>query len=224
MKCIKCNIEKSETEFYYRKDNNKYRLDCKSCFKNNVSNYRKNNCDKIVESKKKYYYNNQQERCEKSRNWYNDNKELKNKNHTIYMRLRRQNDIEFKIYSNIQSRIYSALKNNIKEETTNDIIGCTIKYYRKWLEYQFNENMNWDNHGTYWHIDHVKPCASYDFHLTNHIKDCFNWKNVRPIEKYINLSKNDKIDEHLIHKHSELVNKFLLLKQNNFVGSEKTEV
>ena len=31
--CNVCNQTKSTTEFYFRKDNNSYRLDCKTCFK-----------------------------------------------------------------------------------------------------------------------------------------------------------------------------------------------
>ena len=25
--------------------------------------------------------------------------------------------------------------------------------------YKFDENMNWDNQGTYWHMDHIKPIS-----------------------------------------------------------------
>lgn len=34
--CKKCNIIKELTEFYFRKDNNKYRENCKDCCKLNV--------------------------------------------------------------------------------------------------------------------------------------------------------------------------------------------
>lgn len=131
----------------------------------------------------------------------------------MYIRTRRQNDIEFKIYSNIQSRIYSALKSdNNKKDSTLNIIDCSIEFYKNWLEFQFNENMNWNNHGEYWHIDHVKPCASFNLLDDNQIKDCFSWKNIRPIEKVLNLSKNDKLDIDLINNHKKIVENYLLLK------------
>jgi hypothetical protein len=99
-----------------------------------------------------------------------------------------------------------------KSDITLDIIGCSIMFYREWLEYQFDDKMNWENHGDYWHIDHVKPCSSYNFFNENEIKECFSWKNVRPIQKSINLQKNDKIDNELIALHKDKVKSFLLLR------------
>lgn len=211
MKCEKCQIEKELSEFYFRKDSNNYRRNCKECVKQLRKIYRTKNYDKVIDSKKEYYYNNQEKCCERSRDWYENNKEIKNQKHTVYIRTRRQNDIEFKLYSNIQGRIYSALKGN-KKDYTLDIISCSIEFYKNWLEFQFNENMNWNNHGEYWHIDHVKPCASFDLLDDNQIKECFSWKNVRPIEKVLNLIKNDKIDIDLINNHKKIVENYLLLK------------
>lgn len=214
MKCEKCQINKDLSEFYFRKDSNNYRTNCKECVKQLRKIYRTENYDKVIESKKEYYYKNQEKCCERTRDWYENNKEIKNQKHTVYIRTRRQNDIEFKIYSNIQSRIYSALKSdNIKKkDSTLNIIGCSIDFYKNWLEFQFNENMNWNNHGEYWHIDHVKPCASFDLLDDTQIKECFSWKNVRPIEKVLNLSKSDKLDIDLINSHNKILKNYLLLR------------
>ena len=34
--------------------------------------------------------------------------------------------------------------------------------FRAYLESQFTTGMTWENKGT-WHIDHRRPCASFDF-------------------------------------------------------------
>lgn len=223
MICKICNLEKDLSLFYFRLDTNKYRTSCKECTKSHVKQYRNDNTEKIVGSKKKYYYKNQEQCCERSRNWYNKNRDIRLNAHTIYIRNRRQNDNEFKLYSNIRSRIYAALKNNDLEKKffTIEILGCSIHFYKTWLEYQFDEKMNWDNHGDYWHIDHVKPCASFDLLNDIEIKECFNWKNVRPLEKTLNLSKNDRVDNVLINNHKKLVKSFATkVNLKEFTGSE----
>ena len=52
--CTKCGIEKPLSEFYFRKDNNKYRNECKKC--NNIisHNYNNKNRVKIIKNKKRY--------------------------------------------------------------------------------------------------------------------------------------------------------------------------
>lgn len=227
MICTICNLKKDSSLFYYRLDTNKYRTSCKECTKSHIKKYRINNYEKVVESKRKYYYENQEKCCERSRNWYNENKESISEYRIVYIRNKRQNDTEFKIYSNIQSRIYTALKNkNLQKQcSTIDIIGCSIKFYKMWLEYQFDKEMNWDNHGDYLHIDHVKPCSSFNLLNDIEVKECFNWKNVRPVEKTKNLIKNDKIDYELINNHKQLVKSFATkVNLKKFTGSEHTEV
>ena len=34
--------------------------------------------------------------------------------------------------------------------TTMTYIGCNIQYVREWLEYNFTNEMNWDNYGSFW--------------------------------------------------------------------------
>ena len=46
--------------------------------------------------------------------------------------------------------------------------------------------MTFDNYGE-WHIDHVKPCSSFDLTNEQEIYECFNWKNIRPCWKKLNL-------------------------------------
>ena len=43
---------------------------------------------------------------------------------------------------NLRCRIRKALRisKNIKSI---DLLGCTIKFYKNWLEYQFKSNMSW---------------------------------------------------------------------------------
>ena len=52
--------------------------------------------------------------------------------------------------------------------------------------------MTWDNYGK-WHIDHIKPCASFDMSIEKEQKKCFNYLNLQPLWAAQNFSKGTKI-------------------------------
>ena len=43
-----------------------------------------------------------------------------------------------------------------------------------------------------WHIDHIKPCASFDLTDPKQQQQCFHYSNLQPLWWYDNLSKGDK--------------------------------
>ena len=62
------------------------------------------------------------------------------------------------------------------------------------LESQFKDGMSWNNHGVKgWHIDHIKPCASFDLTDPEEQKKCFHFSNLQPLWWIDNLKKKDKI-------------------------------
>jgi septum formation topological specificity factor MinE len=58
MICKTCNSEKELSEFYFRKDSQKYRSECKVCFEDKKSNRYLKNRNKIRKYQKKYYEKN----------------------------------------------------------------------------------------------------------------------------------------------------------------------
>ena len=71
------------------------------------------------------------------------------------------------------------------------LIDCTIEALKHWLSYQFAPGMTWDNYGE-WHIDHVRPCASFDLTDPEQQKQCFHWTNLQPLWAEDNLKKSHK--------------------------------
>jgi len=90
---------------------------------------------------------------------------------------------------------------------TIELLGCNLLFFQKWLNYQFEDWMNFDNYGS-WEIDHVTPCESFDMTKDNEQKRCFHWTNCRPLLKKENNSKNDKIIESEIDNHNKIVQQF----------------
>lgn len=120
-----------------------------------------------------------------------------------------------KIAHSLRTRLWLLVKN--KQKHTFEYIGVSRKDFLNWLEYQFDKNMNWDNYGSYWHIDHVRPCASFDFTIEEEIHKCSHWTNLRPLEKTLNNSKSAKILDDEISNHMKIVKKYKKLlkdKQN----------
>jgi hypothetical protein len=89
-----------------------------------------------------------------------------------------------------------------KIKHTEELLKCTMKFGKKWIENQFDDNMNWENYGTYWQIDHYVPL---DFAKTKkEAEKLCNYKNLRPLKKEDNLSKGSKLPQDLNEKLEEL--------------------
>ena len=71
-------------------------------------------------------------------------------------------------------------------------LGCTVEEFRLHLESLFTDGMTWENYGTLWEIDHIKPCALFDLTQSKQVAECFNYKNMQPLEKLANRSKGMK--------------------------------
>lgn len=74
-----------------------------------------------------------------------------------------------------------------------ELVGCSLEFLKSHLEKQFDDKMTWDNYGNFWHIDHVRPIASFDLSLEEEQKKCFNWRNLQPLEGKENIRKGAKI-------------------------------
>lgn len=100
------------------------------------------------------------------------------------------NDSQFKISKNLRTRINNALNGKIKSASTLELLGCSIEFLKIHLEKQFKYGMSWTNHTKNgWHIDHIKPCASFDLTLLDQQKACFHYSNLQPLWAKENLSK-----------------------------------
>lgn len=207
--CSGCDIEKCITEFHTRtrKSGHIYVFKyCKECekvrkkqpkYKKKVSENRKKKYNEDEEYRKSMidkasnYYQENTDRVKEYQREYHKREDVVNRRHQRRYD-RRQTDKEYRIMCNLSGRIQRVLK-SYKSMRTNQLIGCTPKFFKDWLEHQFDSKMSWDNYGTYWHIDHVTPCNSFDLTNLDEQKICFHWTNCQPLEKIENIKKNDNI-------------------------------
>lgn len=156
---------------------------------------------KLIKQQKKYYQENKEKIKYNQRLYYLKNKKKINIRSKKYNIKRRKKDINFKIMCILRKRIWAALKRKSKLISTINLLGCSVKKLRKHLEKQFKPGMSWKTYGKgwngrgmkQWHIDHIKPCASFDLSKPEEQKKCFHYTNLQPLWAKENLIKHTKI-------------------------------
>lgn len=184
-------IEKNPN--YYKEYNKKYIQDNSEKVNNKNEKWRNANPEKVKEiqrrSGKKYRENNLEKLRERGRIYARNNKKKTN----AHRRERRKSDFKYKITCILRARMWNALKGNTKSATTKELLGCSTGHLKLYLEKQFTKEMSWDNYGSYWQIDHMLPCASFDMSLEEEQRKCFHYTNLQPLTCQENREKRDKI-------------------------------
>jgi hypothetical protein len=98
-------------------------------------------------------------------------------------------NINYRLKKSLASRLRSVIV--VKNNSTMNYIGCNIQYLREWFEYNFTSDMNWDNYGSVWSIDHIIPVCKFDLTDENEKLKCWNWSNLMPVTIKFNSSKKD---------------------------------
>mgnify|MGYP003648108204 FL=1 len=177
--------------------------------------YYLNNKEKIIKTRMQFYFNGGGK--EQQRKYYFDNIEKikeRKRQHYLYRggkERRKQYDIKnreernkrvmkkyhsnpnIKLSMNIRRRINSALKGKNKSKQTLELLGCSVKKIWEHLESKFKPGMTKENHGK-WHIDHIRPCASFDLTDQNQQAICFHYTNLQPLWAVDNIKKRDKLN------------------------------
>lgn len=81
----------------------------------------------------------------------------------------------------LRVRLNCALKGNFKSGSAVDDLGCTIEELRQHLENHFRDGMTWENQGTYWEIDHIRPMISFDLEDREQLLQACHWSNLQPL-------------------------------------------
>ena len=117
---------------------------------------------------------------------------LENKKAYRAMRCR---DPFVKMKSCLYRRLNALVRGDCKKSHFEQYLGCSFEEFKQYLESKFVDGMTWENHSRYgWHIDHIKPCVSFDLSKEDQIRECFNYKNLQPLWAKENLTKSSKLN------------------------------
>ncbi len=242
--CISCGLEKEIDFFRLRKDTLKHSNRCDSCLQEYQKKYRKNNYEKLKNSKKEYCKINSNKKREYDRNRKNsltiERKEIEKERQKKYYiknrkkiikkvveyakenpekvrenkrksrvknrekrnfkeRERKKADYLYKLNHDIKNLILSSFKknNHKKKSKTVDILGCSVEFFKIYIESKFELWMNWENHGILikdkrtWQIDHIIPSSSAK--TIEELIKLNHYLNLRPLCSLENLKKSCKI-------------------------------
>lgn len=181
--CTKCR-KKLSIDCYHKQAAAKGGLSpsCKECKRKYKIRYHKENQDKIKEQNANWRIKNP----DYSSNYYQVNKDRLNKKHNERLKKYYYNDTNYRIKTLLRNRLNKFIHSKI--DTTISFLGCDLEYFKQYMEYKFIEGMSWDNIGD-WHIDHIKPCCSFDLTDPEEQRKCFHYTNLQPLWAIDNLRK-----------------------------------
>lgn len=124
----------------------------------------------------------QERKYEKVRQWHKANP------------TNRRKTTQDRLANNLRTRIRIALHGSAKCAPTYRLIGVSgIEEFRSLMEKKFKPGMTWENYGRDgWHIDHIRPCASFDLSDPRQQRECFHHTNLQPLWALENIRKGDR--------------------------------
>lgn len=128
-------------------------------------------------------------------NWSDDRRKSYREYARNRARQKAKTDALWRVRKVMRTRIGAAISRcgGEKSKKTMQLVGCSMEELKSHIEKQFKTGMTWSNYGKNgWHIDHIKPCASFDLTNEDQAKACFHFTNLQPLWWFENLSKGDR--------------------------------
>lgn len=207
--CIKCGIETSKWKYcelcfekhnliYHRKyskshDKERYEKN-REKRKEQMKIWNAKNEEKVSEYHKKRHKENYIKRKRKivTKEVMKERDEKKKEYARAYYKRYYKKNISQKIAQRFRERLWRLLKGKKVKFKIEELIGCTKEYLVSYLKNKFEKGMTLENHGE-WHIDHIKPCISFDLRNDDELKKCFHYTNLQPLWAKDNLAKGIKV-------------------------------
>jgi len=186
--CSTCKSEKDFNDFSKdKKRKDGFYPQCKLCKKL----YYTSNRERLLEKKREYHQlnkgsiskyctNNSDKRNAANKAWRENNKaHIKQYKHD-----RLAKNLNLRIAHNLRSRLRSAIKTESKIGSAINELGCSIEYFKNFIEIQFLPGMSWENYGKghgKWSLDHIIPLSKMDLSNIDKFKEACHYTNLRPL-------------------------------------------
>ena len=112
---------------------------------------------------------------------------------------RRKNDIQYKLSHRYRNLLVKAIRRGYSDKTIiGKLLTISEQDFRDHIERQFYGGMTWEAYGGRdgkgWELDHIKEMFNFDLTDDEQLKECFHYKNIRPLWAKDNRKRNRKED------------------------------
>ena len=202
--CVTCKVEKDAGDFYNRGGKQKHttQSSCKLCHTSRSGErvkrmyatdptFRARMLEKSALSNKVRYATDPAFRARMAASTAQRQKTAESKEwHKNYKNKRYATDTAFRIQMISRGRLSAALKGKgIKPARTMELVGCTAEELIGYLQELIPEGADLKK----FHVDHIRPCASFDFSDPEEIRKCFHYTNLQPLTPQANMRKGAKL-------------------------------
>ena len=105
-----------------------------------------------------------------------------------YNKEKRKSDPFWRLSRNMSKAIWECLKNGKQQLKWLKFVNYSLED----LESKFKPKMTWENYGSYWHIDHIRPLSW--FNLETEFEKAWDLNNLQPLEASKNYSKCNRYE------------------------------
>ena len=180
--CKKCGIKVGQ---------NNVTCLCHRCYQ---KQWRETNKKHIKEYNDKWSKEHKEERRTYNSKWSKENKEKRKISRQKTYANMKNDPIKYlkdKIRRHIRKSVKYRTKYSLcKDKTTEDILGCSIDEFIRYIENRFSYGMTWDNYGK-WHLDHIIPLSSA--RTKEEVYKLCHYTNYQPLWAKDNLRKSNKM-------------------------------
>lgn len=200
-KCRKCEVEKPLDAFRETKTSRDGRaITCKQCCNKHCRNLRhakRRAGNALVRTEKEKGLKASDFSSLEEYNEYLN--ELRTKGIEEFIKSREKKDVrkspQWKRASSLRSSLRLLIRNLNPPKSIIRIVGKDHEELKIYLESLFKIGMSWENYGKHgWHVDHIKPCASFDLTKGEAVEECFHYSNLQPLWAKENWKKGFKIE------------------------------
>lgn len=158
--------------------------------------------EEILARHRAYDLAHKEEKAARGRAWRETHREqarisarLRYHQNRDYLSECRQANPKLRLGHGVTGAIGTSLHGNKAGRHWESLVGYTLEDLMHYLKARFQPGMTWQNYGRFgWHIDHVKPIASFSFESPDdpQFKECWALSNLQPMWAHDNLQKGTR--------------------------------